>query len=145
MAEGDETTIWRATGWTLIARVSPLLMGPVTALLVAFMLSPIEQGMYYAAASLVRWQILLELGFGVTLRQRVSWHHAQADPQADARLSGLLRIGVFGYLLMTAVWLLFATWGGGMWLQTQVDDAWLPWLLVSILVGLSFPIQAGLS
>lgn len=133
----------RATLWTLASRAVPLLSGPVHVVVVAATLGPAEQGLYFAAAALVRWQSALELGLGSALQQRVSAHAGRRDQASDGQLAGLLRAGVRAHLVVAGAWLVLAPVGGGVWLASSGTAAWGPWLALSVVVGVGLPLLAA--
>lgn len=95
-----QSTIRRAVGWGLLARVWTLGSTPLTLYLIAARLSPEAQGYYYTMAGLMALQVFFELGLATVLIQFFSHEFVvlrwaakgriTGDRQAHARLRSLL-------------------------------------------------------
>lgn len=91
----------RAIAYTSLARVVNIAGSAGTVLLIVHFLNPIEQGYYYSLLSLVRLQIIFELGFSFVIQQfaahesaRLALHddgQIEGDAQAHARLALVLK------------------------------------------------------
>ncbi len=73
----------RAVFWALLSNAASLLLGPVTAWLVATRFSPEVQGFYYAFGSLLTLRLVAEVGLGQALVQFAS--HEWAGLHLDER------------------------------------------------------------
>lgn len=152
----------RAVSYAVAARVWQLLSGQVTALLIIFALTKIEQGYYYAFMYLLAMQIFVELGLHVVLINVASheWSQLQTvdgrvtgDSNAHSRLASLCRVAsrwytaaaiAFVVVVSTAGYVYFDSGGGtedvadvaeGM----SVDWA-APWLTLVVLTGMQLVI-----
>ncbi len=124
----------RPTGYATLASLTPLVLGPVTALLVATRFSPQVQGYYYTFGSLTGTLSILEVGLGQAIVQLASHEWAAlrwsvgdrvvGEAVALARLTDLGRQSVkwYGALAVMALFavgpaggLLFASDGGTHW------------------------------
>ncbi|MGB7189020.1 MAG: hypothetical protein WBD10_02680 [Acidobacteriaceae bacterium] len=91
----------RAIAYTSLARVFNIAGSAGTVLLIVHFLSAVEQGYYYSLLSLVRLQIIFELGFSFVIQQfaahesaRLTIHNdgrVEGDAQAHARLALVLK------------------------------------------------------
>ncbi len=97
----------RAVSYTLLSRGLQLILAPVSLLLVARFLTPVQQGFYYTFASLLALQIFFELGLSYVVLQfashekaRLTWTERgtlEGDPAAKLRLGSLLRLALTWY------------------------------------------------
>jgi hypothetical protein len=96
------------------------------------MLSPENQGSWYAISGLQRFQALIELGMGVTLGAAVA---------RSGRGGAWLRMGVLWHLGMALGWLLIAGPIGGFWLYNRVDPSAVgPWVVLTVVSAVGMPI-----
>jgi hypothetical protein len=141
-------TIDRATLFAGATALSPIVFGPVTALLVATRLSPEVQGYYYTFGSLAALQVLFELGLAQVVTQFASheWpllHLDKAcevagDARALARLSRLARGAVSWYAAAGLAAVLLLGLGGAAFFSatSKPGPAWQePWALLSLVLG----------
>ena len=144
----------RATAYATLASVSPLLLGPVTALLVATRFTLDTQGYYYTFGSLIVMQSLAEVGLGQAIVQVASheWAALHLDPQG--RLAGparplhrLLELGrqsLKWYAVLGAGVILVLATGGAAILSRRAGPVvpWMgPWLALSLAVGLGLMVM----
>lgn len=90
----------RAVGYSVLGNLTSLVLGPVTALLIAWRFSPELQGYYYTFGSMVALQALFDLGLGQAIIQFAShdWAALSLDEKGrivgdDAARSRLLSLG----------------------------------------------------
>ena len=98
----------RAIAYTSMARVFNIAGSTGTVLLIVHFLSAVEQGYYYSLLSLVRLQIIFELGFSFVIQQFAAHESArltihdngkiEGDELAHARLALVLRKSIQWYL-----------------------------------------------
>ncbi|MGD0894280.1 MAG: glycosyltransferase, partial [Terracidiphilus sp.] len=103
----------RAILFTVAARILQGLGSVVTVLLIVRLLTPAEQGYYYAFWSLVALQIVFELGFSFVVLQVAAHERAhlqllpdgaiKGDERAHSRLASILQWSVRWYLIMAAL------------------------------------------
>ena len=136
----------RAIAYTVLARLWSMSAGVITLVLIARLLSPVEQGYYYTFSSLVALQVFFELGFAFVVLQLAS--HARAnlhiaedgtitgDSRSHARLASILQTSVrwyaFAAVLMWVVLLplglhFFRTAHPG----TTVTGWKIPWIIMA--------------
>lgn len=99
----------RAIAYTSLARVFNIAGSAGTVLLIVHFLSAVEQGYYYSLLSLVRLQIIFELGFSFVIQQfaahesaRLTIHNdgrIEGDPHAHARLARVLKKTLQWYVI----------------------------------------------
>jgi hypothetical protein len=105
--KAQQAGVDRAVSYTLLSRGLQLILAPVSLLLVARFLTPVQQGYYYTFASLLALQIFFELGLSYVVLQfashekaRLTWTERgtlEGDATAKLRLSSLLRLALTWY------------------------------------------------
>ena len=105
--KAQQAGVDRAVSYTLLSRGLQLILAPVSLLLVARFLSPVQQGFYYTFASLLALQIFFELGLSYVVLQfashekaRLTWTERgtlEGDAAAKLRLGSLLRLALTWY------------------------------------------------
>lgn len=143
----------RATAYATLASMTPLLFGPVTALLVATRLTADTQGFYYTFGSLMAVQSVVEVGLGQAIIQigshewaalrldRDGWIVGAPDPRA--RLIGLGRQALAWYGLLAGAMVVVLGVAGSVLLAAQSDAAvrWRePWLASCAATGVGLAI-----
>ena len=103
----------RAISYVLSSRAVSLVVSPVTLLILVSTLNEVEQGFYYAFASLTGISILMELGLGVVLTQfashefsKLEWTRSggiTGDKSSINRLAALLRKAILWYGVMSVL------------------------------------------
>lgn len=95
----------RAVGYAVLGNLTSLVLGPVTALLIAWRFSPEIQGYYYTFGSLVALQVLFDLGLGQAIIPFASheWSSLSLDEKKgvtgeDSACSRLLSLGRLSFL-----------------------------------------------
>ena len=78
----------RAIGFTVLARAWASLAGIGTMTLIAYSLSPVEQGFYGTFYSLVNLQFIFELGFSTVILQTASHEAAHLQIASDGTVTG---------------------------------------------------------
>lgn len=146
----------KAVGYALAARVWQLLTGQITALLIVFCLSDIEQGYYYAFLYLLAMQVFVELGLHVVLINVASheWSHfkitdegIQGNPDALSRMSSLCRTASRWYGIAAALFIGGVSAAGYFYFSGDSPASpepaelievkwWGPWFTLVILTGL---------
>ncbi len=148
----------RAVAYAVAARGWQLLTGQVTALLIMFCLTKVEQGYYYAFVWLLGMQIFVELGLHVVIINVASheWSElksvdgeVEGSPRALSRLASLNRIAVRWYLFAAGIFVVAVSVAGVVYFSGTavsaefVTDAesstvrWFsPWLVLVFLTGL---------
>lgn len=99
----------RAIAYTSLARIFNIAGSAGTVLLIVHFLNVVEQGYYYSLLSLVRLQIIFELGFSFVIQQFAAHESAKltlyedgridGDPLAHARLALVLKKTLQWYLV----------------------------------------------
>jgi O-antigen/teichoic acid export membrane protein len=99
----------RAIAYTSLARIFSIAGSVGTVLLIVHFLNVVEQGYYYSLLSLVRLQIIFELGFSFVIQQFAAHESAklklhqdgriEGDPLAHARLALVLKKTLQWYLV----------------------------------------------
>ena len=128
--------------------MSPIVFGPVTALLVATRLSPEVQGYYYTFGSLAALQVLFELGLAQVVTQFASheWPllhldsacEVAGDERALARLSRLARGAVSWYAIAGLGVILLLGIGGAAFFRATSKPGMMwqePWAVLSLALG----------
>ena len=143
--------------YAFLARAWASGAGIILVVLVTTRMTAVEQGYFFTFQTLLTFQFLLELGFAVVLSQFVSheWAHLrlehdriEGDPEAHARLAGMVRLARLWYLGAPVGFLLLVAPGGVLFFQLRDDGtvAWLwPWLWLCLAQVISFqytPLQA---
>jgi hypothetical protein len=138
----------RAVSYTLLSRGLQLILAPVSLLLVARFLTPVQQGFYYTFASLLALQIFFELGLSYVVLQfashekaRLTWTERgtlEGDATAKLRLGSLLRLALTWYgvaaCLMVALVLPLGLVFFGRNSSTASGGGWLlPWIWLTLL------------
>jgi len=78
----------RAVGYAVLGNLTALIVGPVTALLIAWRFSPELQGYYYTFGSLVALQALFDLGLGQSIIQFASHDWSELSLDGHGRIVG---------------------------------------------------------
>lgn len=78
----------RAIAYTSLARVINIAGSTGTVLLIVHFLNAVEQGYYYSLLSLVRLQIIFELGFSFVIQQFAAHESARLTLHDDGRIEG---------------------------------------------------------
>lgn len=118
----------RAVATTLLLRIWQAVAGPITLVLIAIWLTPVEQGFYYAFASVAALQIVFELGLSGVLVQVASHEFAGLQWSPDNRIIGeeqrqnrflsLLRVALAWYAI-AAVLMVAVLYPSGIWFFAQ--------------------------
>ncbi len=132
----------RAVAYLVAARICQIVGSVGTVLLIAHLLTPLEQGYYYTLLSLIALQSIFELGFSFVVLQMAAHESArlsfqdgevQGEIAAHCRLASVLQKAVFWYAV--AATLMFALLlPAGAWFFQQHRQAagavnwWWPWL-----------------
>lgn len=142
----DKLQLDRATAYAVAARIWQVLSGQVTALLIVFCLTGIEQGYYYAFLGLLGMQVFVELGLHVVLINTASHEWAllqtvdgrvEGAPQAISRLATLTRISVRWYLVAAGLFIIGVSAAGIWFFRGGTETEWAaPWLVLVLLTGL---------
>lgn len=141
---------WRALGldgavaYTFLARLVNILGSTVTVLLIARLLSSVEQGYYYTLLSLLSLQMVFEMGFSFVIQQLAAHECAHlelkadgtvsGDPAAHRRVASTLQLSLRWYTLAAAAMALILTPAGVFFFAHPASDtgaqvAWRgPWL-----------------
>jgi hypothetical protein len=128
----------RAAAYATLTSITPLVFGPVTALLVATRFSPDLQGYYYTFGSLTATVSLLEVGLGQAIVQLASHEWARlrwdldgrmvGDATSLARLMGLGRQAIKWYGGLAAVAVLAVGPAGSLLFASRAEGIWVwPW------------------
>jgi len=143
--------------YAFLARAWASGAGLVLVVLVTTRLTAVEQGYFFTFQTLLTFQFVLELGFAVVLSQFASheWAHLrleggriEGDPEAHARLVGMVRLARRWYLGASVGFLLLVAPAGVLFFQLRDDGtvSWLwPWLALCVAQVISFqytPLQA---
>lgn len=146
----------RAIAYTIIGRGWSALSGPISILLLARFLTPVEQGFYYTFGSVLGLQIFFELGLSLVLvhfasheKARVEWTSRgtlEGDPATKARLASLLRKSLLWYgciaILIVAVILPVGLFFFGRYQPPGSVVEWeLPWLWIVLISACSLVIS----
>jgi len=110
--------VWRALGldgavaYTFLARGVCIVGSAGTVLLIARLLTPVEQGYYYTLLSLVSLQLVFEMGFSFVVQQLAAHEcvhlemragdSVNGDPVAHARLASALQLSLRWYTVAAA-------------------------------------------
>jgi len=140
----------RAVFFGLLTRIWQMLAVPVAALLIASQFTPELQGYYYTFESLVRLQVLVELGLGTVIIQFASHEWSKlgldktgqivGDKDALSRLVSLAHVAVRWYLVGAILLILGLGVGGYMFFPKPSGNAinWVaPWFLLCLLTGVT--------
>ncbi len=142
----------RAVGFTVLRQGWVMVSLPVTLYLVTTYFSKEIQGFYFTFASLLFFQVFIELGFGTVMLQFVSheWAHLrfndrneiEGDTRASSRLASLIRLALKWYLVMGAVFFVVVGVSGDLFLSQHATKVSYraPWWLLCAVVSLSFPL-----
>jgi hypothetical protein len=139
----------RAIAYTLVAKGFQVLAGPITLILIAYCLSPEEQGFYYTFSSVVNLQIFFELGLSFVILQFAShekaalvWVNFQildGNPVSKKRLESLLRLSIKWYGITAFLMILILIPAGISFLSSNksaINVHWQsPWILMVISAG----------
>ncbi len=123
----------RAIAYTLFSRGWQLVAGFGTVLLVAYSLTPIQQGFYYTFSSVLALQVFFELGLTYVVMQFVSHERAhlnwtpqgvlEGDSTAKARLSSLIRLSMKWYAVASGLLALLLIPAGLLFFGRSTDAA----------------------
>ncbi len=142
----------RAISYTLLGRGWYIAVGPITVLLIARFLSPVEQGFYYTFDSLLRLQIFFELGLTYVIVQIASHEKAhlewskqgvlEGNPIAKARLASLVKTasiwyGVAGLIFVVVLWLLGWKFFDANRLDQETVNWQIPWIWLVLASGMT--------
>lgn len=131
----------RAVLYVLAARAWQTIAGPITILLIATRLTPLEQGFYYSFGSLLSLQSLFELNLGVVLviaagREWTQLRldkggHVAGDAHAADRVAALEHFGHKWYSAAALLcWLVVG--GVGLWMFREAPAGGLPAWMVTV-------------
>lgn len=146
----------RAIAYVLINRAWAALAGPVTLAVVVVTLNPVEQGFYFAFASVLAASVFFELGLGFVILQTASHRSAPlrwegtrltGSIQAQAELGALLRwlCQWFGVMALLFVMVVGAV-GQLLFERDAAGVAWQSaWHLATVLFGLGLLVVALLN
>lgn len=139
----------QAVGYALLFRSWGLISVPITFWFVTTKFSAEVQGYYYTFTTLLLFQTLLELGFGVVMVQFISheWAHLrwkshnelEGDHRSLMRLASLVRLGIKWYLMLALLFFVIVGTIGYFFLsqyKTNIDFQ-IPWWLLCFSVSLS--------
>jgi hypothetical protein len=140
----------RAIGYGVMARFWSVFAGPITMLLIASKLTSVEQGYYYAFASLLSLQIFFELGLVTILAQFVShefvllsWGNngeIVGDEIKKNRVLDILGKSLKWYSICTLLLIVTLLFAGYFFFRNEVsiNFSWkLPWFLSILGVGIN--------
>lgn len=136
----------RAILYTILGKGFQILAGPITLVLIAHYLSPVEQGFYYTFSSVVGLQIFFELGLSFVILQFASHEKAgltwtsvgllEGNVSNKQRLISLLKLCLKWYGIIALLMLLILSPAGIWFLSSNSSSSmanWqLPWILVVI-------------
>ena len=138
----------KAIGFTVLARVTGMIMMPVTLLLIVEFLTPQEQGYYYTFGSLLGLTMFFDLGLSNVLllfasheKPHLNWDAGGVlvgDQEAEARVSYLLRIGLkwFGAAGVLMIVVLFPVGLYFFWSQDPSGVGWrIPWFAAVVVAA----------
>lgn len=140
----------RAVSFGILARIWGLFSGPITMLVIATGLSPVQQGFYFTFSSLLALQTFFDLGLMYVVAQfashefvKLSWGKngaIQGDPVAQQRFKDLLSKTVLWFgvaaLLLISVLIPAGLFFFGQ--KGEVGFSWqMPWVLAVIGTGLN--------
>jgi O-antigen/teichoic acid export membrane protein len=141
------TGIDGAVFYSLLAKIWQSGAGLLTLLLVAHMLSPLEQGIYYTFNSVLALQVFFELGFSYILMQFASHEYAalswtnnrmiQGDLVARCRVSSLIKLASKWYVCASLGLVVLVVPGGAYFFNMKQAELgstnWLlPWILLVV-------------
>ncbi len=148
----------QAVAFSMASRAWSALAGLITLIAIGRFLSDAEQGYYYTFASVLGFQVFLELGLTYVIMQFASHERAKlrisnagtidGDMESKARLASLLRIALRWYILASILFVCLILPSGFLILaqNATVQIAWqIPWMLVVFLTAFTFflsPISA---
>lgn len=143
-AEVDKAVIY-----ALLLRISQLVTGPVTLILIAQFFSPQVQGYYYTFMSLLALQSFVNLGLYIVIINVASheWAHLSLDdqgrivgqPASLSRLTSLARFILKWYSVASFIFIGGVGLAGYLFLaqNDQADIAWrVPWSVLVFITGL---------
>jgi len=136
----------KAISAVLVGRGWSVVSGPVTVLMVANFLSPVEQGYFYTFSSILALQIFFDLGLAFVIMQFASHEKAalewnskgllEGDLKAKQRLAYLFKWSLSWYTI-AGVLAFLALWFAGFWFfqTSDVSEAqniqWqIPWIIL---------------
>jgi len=148
----------RAVSLTVFGRMYSALTSAVTVIIVSRLMSPIEQGYYYAIWSLWSLQTIFELGFSFVILQAAAHESAHlirdqkgcfiGDTRSIQRLAHLLKTIQRWYLTAALIMVVSLYLWGYHFFSTKpnVGIHWhLPWVLTVLAAGLMFQIDPTVS
>jgi O-antigen/teichoic acid export membrane protein len=140
----------KAVLYGVLGKVWSILIGPVTALLIATHFSPALQGYYYTFSTILALQIFVELGLGIVTQQFASheWSELRINESGEiegnseslSRLISISKISskwflygglIVGFGLMAGGYLFFSS------APTKEINWQYPWIFLSLLTGVS--------
>lgn len=140
----------RAVFFGALEKISAILLGSVTALLVAAKFTPELQGYYFTFRSLLVLQVFVELGLGFVIIQFASHEWSKlsldksgyivGDKDALSRLISLAKITLSWYLIGSTILIFGLGIGGYIFFLKSHDPniSWvLPWLMLCLLTGVA--------
>jgi hypothetical protein len=109
----------QAVAFAVLGNIAALILGPITALLIATRFSPELQGYYYTFGSLLTLQVLLDVGFGQAVIQFASHEWSRLTLDHEGRIGGdadSLSRHQSGPAFIQVVWRIGPTACAGTWL-----------------------------
>lgn len=140
----------RAVGYAVLGNLTSLVLGPVTALLIAWRFSPEIQGYYYTFGSLVALQVLFDMGLGQAIIPFASheWSSLSLDEKKgvageEAACSRLLSLGRLSFLWYgwAAILLFFGLASAGYFFFSESPSTGISW--TGPWIALCFGVAAG--
>lgn len=149
IAMGRRFGMNRAIFYSLSSQAWMALAAPLTVLVIAKRLSPLEQGFYYTFSSVLSIQVFFELGLPTVVVQTASheWASLQisesgailGSPASISRLQGLAHLCLWWYGMAALLFSTALVFGGWWFLGANAAGAELewhaPWVLLSVLTG----------
>lgn len=152
------TGIDAAIGWSTVSQFWSILLGPLTLALIAWRLTPDQQGYYFTFSAIAALQMVFELGLASVLQQCVSHERAFLEWQPDGTLGGsehherrlatLVQTALRWYAVAGSLFAVALLAGGTWFLATsrQSVGGWEgPWIIVAIMTALAFVITPALA
>ncbi len=143
---------------SVFGRIYTALTSVVNLIMVSRLMSPVEQGYYYAIWSLWALQVVFELGFSFVILQTAAHEsahltfdeegRAHGDSRSIKRLAHLLRTVQRWYLTAAVLMIVLLYLWGYHFFSTRpaVGIHWqLPWMLTVLAAGLMFQIDPTIS
>ena len=141
----------RAVFFAILSRFSAMIIGLLTAYLIANFFSPRNQGFYYTFLSLLALQTFAELGLGSVIRSFASheWERLRfndkgliiGDKNAKSRLISLARFAMKWYFAISLLTSIALSIGGFVFFSStdlNYVSNWLgPWIAICIVTGVN--------